>query len=256
VLPTLHVHEDGRGPAVLVLPGCGTPSDVLMPLARSLARSHRVLLPDLPGYGRSPRLAPDATLADVQAAVERAALARGAAAPALVGWSLGAYHALALALRRRIRPTRLALLAPIAAFPETERAGILALAAAMRSGADVGDAFVARMLSPAFAAAHPRVCADVRSWQRRACPADVLAQDLEAFARSDDLRPRLPSIAVPVAIRVGADDAACPVAVAQDIAGRLPGARTTVVPAVGHALFHEDAAASTHWVTCALDEGS
>lgn len=53
---SLYIREIGVGKPVLLLPGCPVPADHLVPLARELSNDRRVLLPDLPGYGDSPRL--------------------------------------------------------------------------------------------------------------------------------------------------------------------------------------------------------
>src|ERR687896_532550 len=51
---TLHVRELGAGPPVVLLhPGPGLDGSVFLPGAELLAQTHRVLLVDLPGNGRS-----------------------------------------------------------------------------------------------------------------------------------------------------------------------------------------------------------
>src|SRR3954453_11542059 len=54
-MPQLHVRDLGSGPPVVLLhPGPGLDGSVFLPGAERLAGSHRVLLVDLPGNGRSP----------------------------------------------------------------------------------------------------------------------------------------------------------------------------------------------------------
>lgn len=50
---TLHVRVGGSGPAVLLLHGYGETGDMWSPLAAELAKSHRVVVPDLRGMGLS-----------------------------------------------------------------------------------------------------------------------------------------------------------------------------------------------------------
>ncbi|MFE7775515.1 alpha/beta fold hydrolase [Streptomyces sp. NPDC057445] len=50
---SLHAAALGRGPAVILLHGEGSDHHSLVPLARRLAESYSVVLPDIRGYGRS-----------------------------------------------------------------------------------------------------------------------------------------------------------------------------------------------------------
>lgn len=51
----LHWRECGEGPPVALVHGIGVSGRYLLPTARGLAPTHRALVPDLPGFGRSPR---------------------------------------------------------------------------------------------------------------------------------------------------------------------------------------------------------
>jgi pimeloyl-ACP methyl ester carboxylesterase len=50
---TIHVRVGGAGPAVILLHGHGDTGDMWAPLATALARTHRVIVPDLRGMGLS-----------------------------------------------------------------------------------------------------------------------------------------------------------------------------------------------------------
>jgi abhydrolase domain-containing protein 6 len=50
---TFHYLEGGRGPAVVMLHGFGADSEQWVPMARSLTGRFRLLVPDLPGFGRT-----------------------------------------------------------------------------------------------------------------------------------------------------------------------------------------------------------
>jgi pimeloyl-ACP methyl ester carboxylesterase len=54
---TLFVRSGGHGPAVILIHGFGDTGDMWGPLARALAATHTVIVPDLRGMGRSSRAA-------------------------------------------------------------------------------------------------------------------------------------------------------------------------------------------------------
>jgi proline iminopeptidase len=93
---SLHVHEAGSGPPVVLLhPGPGLDGSVFFPGALALADAgFRVLAVDLPGNGRSPAT-PESewTLSGFAAAVERLARELDLADWTLLGHSFGGYVA-------------------------------------------------------------------------------------------------------------------------------------------------------------------
>jgi len=99
--PALAVSVVGAGPPVVLLHGLAGSHRFWRPVARRLASRNRVIVPDLLGFGASPRppggYGPD----DHAAAVAECALRAGLSGPALVaGHSAGAVIALRLALLR------------------------------------------------------------------------------------------------------------------------------------------------------------
>ena len=107
----LRIRESGSGPAVLLLHGSPSTSASLEPLAARLARSHRVLLPDLPGYAGTTPLPGEYSYDLVCVLLEDELVSRGVSDVAVVGQSAGGYRALALALdARRIRVTTIVTL--------------------------------------------------------------------------------------------------------------------------------------------------
>jgi pimeloyl-ACP methyl ester carboxylesterase len=114
----LRVLEGGDGPPLVVVHGRGSASTMWLPLLPQLARTHRVLAIDLPGFGgsighRFPGGGFEAALAFFVDPVERWLLAERIEAPAILGHSLGGFVALELALRGRVKPRALALVAPL-----------------------------------------------------------------------------------------------------------------------------------------------
>jgi proline iminopeptidase len=80
---------------VFLHPGPGLDGSVFLPGAQRLAATHRVLLVDLPGNGRSPALAPeDVSFAGFAAAVDEFAHERELGEWTLVGHSFGGFVAM------------------------------------------------------------------------------------------------------------------------------------------------------------------
>lgn len=219
----MFVRELGRGPTVLLLHGTPSPAADWLPLAERLAARYRVLVPDLPGYGKSPMGGDLAAL--------------GGAYHAIAGYSTGAYRALDLVLNRGVRADKLALVAGMATFPDDARAMRRALADELAGG--YTDRLRAQLAPLMLAAPVPRHVAEIERWLEQIAPAD-LATELRALADVPDLTPRLGELRMPVYLRVGALDVGAPPAWTLAIAAGLANARIDIVPDRGHALFVED----------------
>jgi pimeloyl-ACP methyl ester carboxylesterase/putative sterol carrier protein len=108
--------DAGSGPPVVVLHGLGASNASMLPTLQALADDHRVLAPDLPGFGDSEK---------PHAAYDPAFYARwlgafldavGVSKASIVGNSMGGRVAIEMALVAPERVTKLALLAPSMAF--------------------------------------------------------------------------------------------------------------------------------------------
>jgi pimeloyl-ACP methyl ester carboxylesterase len=117
---TLHVHEQGSGPALLLIHGlAGQMGHYTYGVAGRLADRFRVVVVDRPGSGYSTRDAStpaglSAQAASLAALIDRLQLGR----PLVVGHSLGGTVALTLALEYPERVAGLALIAPLTHMPE------------------------------------------------------------------------------------------------------------------------------------------
>ncbi len=242
----MHVETLGQGRDIVLVHGWGLHGGVWRELAERLALSFRVLLPDLPGHGRSPAANGDFTLADVVAELQG-----HMAAPAVwVGWSLGALVALTAARRFPQRVSQLVLIGatprfvqapdwPCAMPPST-------LAQFARDLEDDYRATLVRFLNLQMGAGEAARAA-VR--QLRAMlmehgepePA-ALRSGLQWLANAD-LRADLPAITAPVLVLHGQYDRLTPPAAAEFLARQLPAARLELIPSAGHAPFlsHPDA---------------
>lgn len=112
----IHFTEAGTGPAVLMLHGGGPGASGLSNYSRNLdamARQFRVLVPDLPGYGRSGKNAPgDDLFGDLAASMIALLDALDIRRVHVVGNSLGGGCALRMALDHPARVMRMVLMGP------------------------------------------------------------------------------------------------------------------------------------------------
>lgn len=253
----MHVETLGRGQDIVLVHGWGLHGGVWRELAGRLAASFRVLLPDLPGHGRSPAANGDITLADVVAELQG-----HMTAPAVwVGWSLGALVALTAARRFPQRVSRLVL---IGATPKFVQAPDWPCAMPPQTLAqfarDLGDdyrATLVRFLSLQMGSGDVQGCTSAASaGSARAAVRQLHALLMEhgepepAALRSGlqwlantDLRADLPAIAAPALVLHGQHDRLVPPAAAEFLARQLPAARLALIPSAGHAPFlsHPDA---------------
>ncbi|MEO7095523.1 MAG: alpha/beta fold hydrolase [Polyangiales bacterium] len=241
----LNVVDRGGGPAVMLLHGAPSAISDYAGLVESLAVDHRVVVPELPGYGKSPMLDGEYSFARVYALLEDMLLARGIREVAVVGFSLGAHHALAVAsVWRRVRVSSVISLAGFAMLEATDRDAIVGFVGALsQPGAqlqtpEMREMVRGRFLAPAYQTdAH---AAQVALWLD-ATTAPVLAAELAAEVRAD-LREQLQELTMPVLAYVGALDVAVPAAYSREIADLAPLGRVEVVPGNGHALLVEQPA--------------
>ncbi len=105
--------SDPARPPLLLLHGSPGRGDDLLPLARALARERTVLLPDLPGFGRSRERVPDYSNDAHARALLQLLDRRGLARVDVVGFSMGGGVALRLVQRAPERVRTVALLGSI-----------------------------------------------------------------------------------------------------------------------------------------------
>jgi 3-oxoadipate enol-lactonase len=234
----LFVDDRGAGSAVVLLHGTPSDPEDFRPLADALARRHRVLLPHWPGYGRTPASAVAPIIEGVAQFAEQ--LERtGVSEAAVVGFSGGAYRALALALGGRLRVTRLVLISPTVGLDPPVAQAYRAIAAAARAGAyDPRPTWLDRMAGPGLAARDPAGAARVLAWLD-AVPGPVLCDELVAFADAPDLRPRWIELSCPLLVLAGAADRAIAPGTLAEIAAARPRATAVAIEGAGHALLIE-----------------
>ncbi len=242
----MFVRESGQGKPVVLVHGFPGNAQDWGRVAAALAASHRVIQPDLLGFGQSVK---PSSFAEVWVEAQVAALeaqldARKIERFALVGHDYGGPVAVALAARRAERVTHLVLsacnvfrdpplqppmrLLPVPGFGRVVEAGLfssLAIKLMGKSGTRQGDVYPVtnppdelRSLRLIFATA---------------------LRDLEHFGVVEDA---LPSLTMPALVAWGERDPFFPIAHAQRITASVPRGQLQVYPGVGH-FPHIEAAA-------------
>ena len=246
----IHHTEAGSGPAVLLVHGWPTSSFLWRNVMPAIARTHRAIAIDLPGFGASPKPV-DASYDFVffEQAIDELLDRLGVEQTAVAGHDIGGPIALHWALRNPGRVTKVALLNTLV-YPELSEAaqqfvhacttpGLReqltsdeGLAAAMRLGvADPGrinDEVVAGVTRP-FETDDDRL----------ALAKAGVGLDLEEVARMER---ELPNLRVPLRVIYGEQDRILP-DIADTVARLkrdLPHAEVTALPHCGHFLQEED----------------
>jgi pimeloyl-ACP methyl ester carboxylesterase len=244
----LRVLEGGQGPAVVLLHGRGGAASTWFAYLTALARGHRVLAVDLPGFGMSsPAEGPLATAEDgvrfFTGPVEELLVQLAPGPVAVVGHSLGGLVGLELALRGRVPVERLALVDAMGLGPEmTRKARLFFRAGPERLARSLGPWAWARMFPPPPTPLGERL--GTLGYELLAAPIDR-TQAARAFntlvpvaGPVFHLRERLGEVKVPVLLVWGEQEDTLPLSLAEEAERRMAGARLVRVDA-GHSPHQE-----------------
>jgi len=203
--------------------------------------SHRVIAPDLPGFGNSDARPGPATMEqyadDVRALLEQ--LATGPVV--LVGHSMGGYVALAFERRCPEMLRGLVLVGTRAGPDSTEAAaGRRAMADKVKTAGvqAVVEAMAPKMLDGANHDAS--MMEDVREFMASSTPVGVVGALLGMAGRADATA-RLAQIVVPTLVITGADDMLVAPEESTKLAEAIPGAQLEVIAHAGHLVAFEQA---------------
>jgi YbgC/YbaW family acyl-CoA thioester hydrolase len=211
------------------------------PLDRTLWRAqleaitgHRLLAPDLRGFGASPLAGGGTTMAqhadDLAALLDVLKIER----VVLAGLSMGGYVAFEFLRRHRDRVRGLVLLDTKA--EADDQAGRAARDAAIVKVAEEGaGAIAAGMAEKLFADGTPPVVREALESQMAATSVPGIMAALVAMRDRADSTELLPALAgLPTLVIVGAEDQLTPPAAAERMVAKLPGAQLVVVEGAGH----------------------
>jgi 3-oxoadipate enol-lactonase/4-carboxymuconolactone decarboxylase len=229
---TVHVRVDGPpgGAPLVMLHSLGTTSDIWDAQAAALARSFRVIRPDMRGHGLTgctPGPYSMALLADDLAGVLDALQVNQAH---IAGISIGGMIAQAFAAAYPGRAASLMLVDTAMAIPSAESWTARAATVRAEGIGAIEDAVIARWVTPGFAGA-PET-AGLRAMLTRT-PVEGYAAAAEAIAAAD-LTSGTSALSVPALVVVGDQDASTPVASAEALQGAIAGASLIVIEGAAH----------------------
>jgi 3-oxoadipate enol-lactonase len=234
---------DAAGPGVPVVlsHALGMRLEMWDGLAAALAPRHPVLRYDHRGQGGSAAVRAPYTLDDLVDDAARVITEWNRGPVVFVGLSMGGLVGQGLGIRHPQLVRGLLLANTAASYGEAGRAGLAQRAAAVRAGgmAAVADSVLERFLSDASRASQPAMAAVVRADLQRADPEGYALAAL-AIQPADWLA-SLGQIRCPVQVVAGAQDAGSTVAMAQAIAGAIPGAQLSVLEAAHLSVLEQPA---------------
>jgi 3-oxoadipate enol-lactonase len=228
--------EAGAGRPVVLIHGYPFNRSLWNEQIEALSKNHRVIAPDLRGFGESEasdgpatmnRMAQDVALLLDHLEIPRATIA---------GLSMGGYVALAFYKQFPSR-VRALILADTRASADTEEAKQTreqqAEKASSEGMAGIADAMLPKLLTPETVSKRPDIVKRVRDMMLKTKPEGAAAA-LRGMAARDDQTALLSKISVPALILVGAEDAITPVADSEKMNQAIAGSQLIVLENAGH----------------------
>jgi 3-oxoadipate enol-lactonase len=242
----IHIESCGQGPTVVLIHGLGYATWAAAPLRDRLARRHRFVTFDNRGSGRSDK--PVGPYSIRLLAEDAASVIAHVGAPVhLIGYSMGGYIALTVALRHPHLVRSLILMATSAGGPasdgvpaETQR--IWASASAVGDPAEFARRTMPLSFRPGWTDTHPDDFEEIlrarlahptpmASWQAQY---DACATYLATGVQASD-------VAVPTLVIHGTADRVVPYSNAPPLAAAIPQAQLVTLPGAGHLCWFEEA---------------
>lgn len=234
---SLYYTERGTGPALLLLHGLMIPGGMFDDVVGPLSYRHRVIVPDLRGYGSSRNLPPPYTAAQLASDVDALLDELGISSATILGYSHGGAIAQQLALDHPARCSRLVLAFTysynMVAFHEKIEGRLAPLLIRLfgikrfaRFGASVGMKQLPRISVERIV--------ELMSQQDLGL---MLTAWREAMAF--DSRQRLSEIRCPTLIIAGGRDTALPLHHAKMLHAGIAGSRLELIEDAGHAFIWE-----------------
>ena len=232
---TISYAEKGRGLPLVLVHGFPLDNRIWESQIANLSDKHRVIAPDLPGFGKSqpPRQFTMESLADTL----HAFLTQLKATPCiLAGLSMGGYMSFAY---ERKYPTTLKALVLVDTKAEADtpegKTGRNKMIETARTGGSkpIAATMLPKMISAESQQNRPQLVQQVNAIME-ACPAQTIEYALAAMRDRNDFRDCLPSIAEPTLIIVGDNDPITPPAVAESMHKAIPHSKLNIIKGAAH----------------------
>lgn len=230
----VEVAQHGAGRPLLLLHSLLTDSSAFDRVVPDLARERRVVVINLPGFGRSTPVGPSIERIADRVAALFAPLELGRDTDVL-GNGFGGFVAGMLAIRHGGSFRRLVLANTGAGFSDAGKSAFFTMAARVREHGMAGviDIAMSRLFPDDYRDANPAVVEERRSVLLRNDP-ERFAQACLALAALD-MRVGVGGVRNPALVLVGSLDSATPPAMSQELAQAIPGARYVELAGCGHA---------------------
>jgi pimeloyl-ACP methyl ester carboxylesterase len=227
--------QRGHGPPLVLLHGIPSDGRVWRRQLDDLSDEFRVVAWDAPGCGRSGDPDGPFGLTDAARCLVEFVAALGLERPHVLGLSWGGGLALEVYRIEPSLPRSLVLAGTYAGWkgslpPDDVAARLGAYLTAARTSDRDLKSFGPGMFSPS---APPELVDELTEIASSSVHHDALASLARSFAETD-LRPVLPTIAVPTLVLHGDADARSPLAVGEALHAAIPGSQFVVLPGVGH----------------------
>jgi len=230
----LDVVQAGAGRDLVLLHSLLTDRSAFDRVVPELARTRRLTLVNLPGYGASSPAGPD--VEDYADRIAELLSALGLPQQTdVLGNGFGGFISIALAARHGGKFDRLIVADALATFPEPAKLPLRNLAAKVAQEGMGGalDIAIRRMFPEAFIAANPQVVAERKRVLEQEADPTSFQRACRALAALDFM-PVLGNIRNPTLVMVGARDQTTPPALARQLADGIRGAKFLEIPGCGH----------------------
>ena len=225
--------DAGSGSAVLLLHGLGGYADKWRGVISRLSDSHRVIAPDMIGYGLSDKPVADYTPRFFVEFLERFIKATGIERPHIVGASLGGQVAAMFAAMHPEHISRLVLVSPAGIMKiSTPALDAYILAALYPRPGSVGHAL--RLMEGSGRDPSWTLVSSFIDNMRRPNAKMAFMSSLLCFKNAGDLTPHLKNIEAPTMLLWGYDDPIIPISYAAQFATAIPGCRFVGLEDCGH----------------------
>jgi 3-oxoadipate enol-lactonase len=234
---TLAVHDEGNGPPMLFVHGFPLSHSMWRGQLEAFASDHRVIAPDLRGFGGSDvtegTVTMDQHADDLVALLDELSINEPVV---LCGLSMGGYVAWQFQQKypERLRALILCDTRAIADTPDgVENRKRLAKMVVENGSAAVASAMLPNLFSPATGARNQSVIDGLRQTISATSPQGIAAASL-GMAERPDVTSLLPSIETPSLLIVGEDDGISTPKEMKTIADAMPNSRLEVISEAGH----------------------